>query len=63
MVRERMCDERRDVACLPALMHRSYPGSDSVVIPQASFDDHQGVYFHTQIGAHLGHCPATVGQD
>lgn len=28
-----------------------------------SYSDHEGVYMHTQIGASLGHCPATVGQD
>ena len=38
-------------------------GCDSVVPEWGSFDDHQGVYFHTQIGASLGHCPATIGQD
>ncbi|CAO1622981.1 unnamed protein product [Parajaminaea phylloscopi] len=38
-------------------------GADSVLNVQFSFDDHQGHYFHTQIGATQGHCPATVGQD
>jgi len=46
-----------------------YPGQENVHgFPTVSqewgvFDDHQGVYFHTQIGASLGRCPATVGQD
>ncbi|UZJ55778.1 hypothetical protein CBS101457_005098 [Exobasidium rhododendri] len=38
-------------------------GADTVLDPPLNFDDHQGVYFHTQIGASQGHCPATVGQD
>lgn len=46
-----------------------YPGQENVhgfpTVDQewAIFDDHQGVYFHTQIGASKGHCPATVGED
>jgi len=46
-----------------------YPGQENVhgfpTVSQewGSFDDHQGVYFHTQIGASLGRCPATVGKD
>lgn len=46
-----------------------YPGQENVHgFPTVSqewgiFDDHEGVYFHTQIGASLGRCPATVGQD
>lgn len=38
-------------------------GADSVIDVQISFDDHQGIYAHTQIGASKGHCPATVGRD
>lgn len=44
-----------------------YPGQENVhgfnsVDPEwFSFDDHQGIYYHTQIGASQGHCPATVG--
>lgn len=39
-------------------------GYDSVLVPQwGVFDDHQGIYFHTQIGASQGHCPPTIGQD
>ena len=46
-----------------------YPGQENVhgfnsINPNwFNFDDHRGVYFHTQIGAELGRCPATVGQD
>ncbi|WFD33200.1 hypothetical protein MCUN1_000013 [Malassezia cuniculi] len=46
-----------------------YPGQENVygydsVFPEwGSFDDHQGVYFHTQIGASQGHCPSRIGQD
>lgn len=49
--------------------YKHYPGQENVhgfnsITPEwLSFDDHQGHYFHTQIGANLGHCPATVGQD
>lgn len=45
---------------------KKYPGQENVhgansVIPEfGSFDDHQGIYFHTQIGASLGECPAKV---
>lgn len=48
---------------------KRYPGQENVhgfdtIIPEwLSFDDHQGHYFHTQIGAKLGHCPAVVGKD
>lgn len=38
-------------------------GGDSVLLPPLNFDNHQGVYFHTQIGAFQGNCPATVGQN
>ncbi|KJZ74367.1 hypothetical protein HIM_06177 [Hirsutella minnesotensis 3608] len=38
-------------------------GANSASPEFPSFDDHQGVYFHTQIGAFKGRCPATVGQD
>lgn len=45
-----------------------YPGQENIhgpnsIIPELSFDDHQGVYYSTQIGASDGHCPATVGKD
>lgn len=46
-----------------------YPGQENVYgyaghIPDwTSNGDHQGVYFHTQIGAFQGRCPATYGQD
>jgi len=46
-----------------------YPGQENVhgfpTVKQdySNFDDHQGVYFHTQIGTEIGHCPALVGQD
>lgn len=45
-----------------------YPGQENVqgantATPQLNFDDHQGIYMHTQIGASQGHCPATAGQD
>ena len=46
-----------------------YPGQENVHgymsgNPEwGSFDDHQGVYFHSQIGAFQGHCPPTIGQD
>ena len=49
---------------------KRYPGQENVhgfnrIQPDwLSFDDHQGVYFHTQIGAMKeGHCPATFGKD
>ena len=43
-----------------------YPGQENVhgilTVPRApNFYDHQGVYFHTQIGASFGQCPAKVG--
>ncbi|WFC99539.1 hypothetical protein MYAM1_002284 [Malassezia yamatoensis] len=38
-------------------------GFDNSVPEWLNFDDHQGIYYHTQIGANKGHCPATVGQD
>ncbi|WFD33203.1 hypothetical protein MCUN1_000016 [Malassezia cuniculi] len=46
-----------------------YPGQENVYgysghTPDWSNDgDHQGVYFHTQIGAFQGRCPATYGED
>lgn len=45
-----------------------YPGQENVhgfpTVPHVyNFDDHQGVYFHTQIGTEIGHCPALVGKD
>lgn len=46
-----------------------YPGQENMLGANSakpeffSFNDHQGVYFHTQIGAFQGHCPATVGRD
>lgn len=45
-----------------------YPGQENVHgidsrDPYWKYGDHQGVYFHTQIGVEFGHCPATVGQD
>ena len=43
-----------------------YPGQENVhgiltVAREFNFDDHQGIYFHTQIGAVMGECPAQVG--
>lgn len=43
--------------------HSSSTGADSELDTPINFDDHEGIYFHTQIGASLGHCPATVGKD
>lgn len=47
---------------------KMYPGQENVhgwefTVPALNFDDHQGIYFHTQIGTSIGHCPALVGQD
>ena len=38
-------------------------GCNSVAPGWNSPNDHRGVYFHTQLGARQGHCPATIGQD
>ena len=43
-----------------------YPGQENVhgmltVAREFNFDDHEGIYFHTQIGASLGKCPAVLG--
>ena len=46
-----------------------YPGQENVHGPNSinpdweTWDNHQGVYFGTQIGAFQGHCPAKVGED
>lgn len=45
-----------------------YPGQENKhgpnsIVPEPNFNDHQGIYFGTQIGASNGHCPATVGKD
>lgn len=46
-----------------------YPGQENVHGPNSispdweTWENHQGVYFGTQIGAFSGHCPAKVGED